>query len=144
MAVHLLAWVAGEARAKEGRRWLGEARAELAAARVLAVAAIHHLACFHAQQAAEKALKAFLYAQGEAIVLGHSVHRLRVACERYDASLATLADLRPLDGYYVPPRYPNGVPPDTVPSEAFSPAQSSSAASLADDVIRAIAARVGG
>lgn len=129
--------------AEEGRRWLGEARVDLAAARVLSGAAIHHLACFHAQQAAEKALKAFLYAQGEAIVLGHSVHRLRVASERYDASLAALADLRPLDGYYLAPRYPNGVPPDTVPSEAFGPAQSSSAVDLAGEVIDAVAARVG-
>lgn len=36
----------------------------------------YHLACFVAQQVAEKALKAFLYAQGEEVVIGRSVEAL--------------------------------------------------------------------
>lgn len=120
-----------------------EAGADLEAARVLENARIHHLACFHAQQAAEKALKAFLYAQGEPLVLGHSVQRLRDACERYDATFGEPRELYALDGYYIPPRYPNGVPADTTPSRAFGAAQAEAAIALAAAVVEAVARRVG-
>ncbi|GAG62201.1 unnamed protein product [marine sediment metagenome] len=60
----------------EGRRWLEQATEDLKWARLLLKEGGYHLVCFLAQQVAEKALKALLYAQGEEIVLGHSVERL--------------------------------------------------------------------
>ena len=59
-----------------GRRWLEQATEDLRWADHLAVQGGYHIACFLAQQLGEKALKAFLYAAGEEIVLGHSVGRL--------------------------------------------------------------------
>jgi HEPN domain-containing protein len=59
----------------EGTRWLRQAQEDLHWADHLAAEGAHHLACFLAQQVTEKALKAFLYSQGEEIVLGHSVCR---------------------------------------------------------------------
>jgi HEPN domain-containing protein len=41
-------------------------------------------ACFHSQQAAEKALKAVLYSQGARVVLGHSVRQLAQQCEVHE------------------------------------------------------------
>ena len=60
----------------KGRRWLEQAQEDLHWAQHLAGQGAYHLACFLAQQVTEKALKAFLYAQGEEIVIGHSVARL--------------------------------------------------------------------
>ena len=48
----------------EARRWFQEAQADLAVVRTLRDAGHHAAACFHSQQAAEKALKALLYAYG--------------------------------------------------------------------------------
>ena len=49
----------------EGWRWLEQAQEDLHWAQHLARQGAYHLACFLAQQVTEKALKAFLYAQGE-------------------------------------------------------------------------------
>ena len=57
---------------REGGRRLREAVVDLEGARLLADR-FPALACFHAQQAAEKALEAVLYGSGERQVLGHSV-----------------------------------------------------------------------
>jgi len=61
---------------EEGRRWLQQALEDLHWAEDLAQRGGYYLACFLAQQVAEKALKAFLYTRGLEIVLGHSVERL--------------------------------------------------------------------
>lgn len=51
----------------EGRRWLAQAQEDLRWTRHLAEEGAYYLACFLAQQAAEKAIKAFLYAQGKGV-----------------------------------------------------------------------------
>jgi HEPN domain-containing protein len=49
---------------EEGLRWLEQTPEDLKWARHLSQEGGYHLACFLAQQVTEKALKAFLYAQG--------------------------------------------------------------------------------
>lgn len=51
----------------QGLRWLEQAEADRHGAQLLFDGESYHLAYFIAQQVAEKALKAYLYAQGEAI-----------------------------------------------------------------------------
>lgn len=60
-------------REREARRWWRQAGRDLDSARVNAEQGIHEVACFLAQQSAEKALKALLYLQGESPVLGQSL-----------------------------------------------------------------------
>jgi len=77
-------------------------------------------ACFHAQQSAEKALKAILYSSGERVVLGHSLAALGEAVQSHSGSFAELApEVSKLDRYYIPTRYPNSLPEGTDPSSAF-------------------------
>ncbi|HNR47050.1 MAG TPA: HEPN domain-containing protein, partial [Anaerolineaceae bacterium] len=52
----------------------------------------HETACFLAQQATEKALKAYLYAQGERPVIGHATHQLVQRCAEYDPDFGLLLD----------------------------------------------------
>ena len=103
----------------EGRRWLRQAQVDLHWTRHLAEQGAHHLACFLAQQVAGKTLKAFLYAQGEEIVLGHSVESLCAAAATFDSEFRVRSrSWSVLDGYYIPTRYPNGLPADVYTEQA--------------------------
>jgi HEPN domain-containing protein len=103
----------------EATRWLSQARYDLRAAQVNEQSTIYAWACFLCQQAAEKALKAFLYAQGEGPVIGHSSLRLAQECAGFDRRFThVLRACKTLDGYYIPTRYPNGLP-GGIPYEVF-------------------------
>ena len=87
---------------EEGQRWLEQAEADLKWAGLLAEQGGYHLACFHAQQVAGMALKAFLYAQGEEIVLGHSVERLCNSAATHDPGFGEkVKSWSVLAGYYM-------------------------------------------
>jgi HEPN domain-containing protein len=55
------------------QRWLASGDEDLAYSRHAAAGGFHAPACFHAQQAAEKAVKALHYARGARAVIGHNV-----------------------------------------------------------------------
>lgn len=122
----------------EGARWFGAAENDLAAARHLQQGGFLSLACFHAQQAAEKAVKAFLYAQGAEDVRGHSVANLLRDAVTYNADLARVYAVgAALDKFYIPTRYPNGLPGGT-PMEAFLDDETARAIAQADQVLVAV------
>lgn len=127
---------------EEGRRWLRQATEDLRWARHLTEQGAYHLACFLAQQVAEKALKAFLYAQGEEVVLGHSVERLCAAVAAFDPEFGKYArSWSILDGYYVPTRYPNSLP-DGIPSDVYTRQAAEEAVGLAGEVVEEVARRI--
>jgi len=127
----------------EARRWLDAAREDLDCARHAASGAFHAAACFHAQQAAEKAVKAEHYRRGARAVIGHSVRALIEALTPRDARLDELLDAaRELDLLYVPTRYPNGLASGT-PGQAFSATQSTRALALADTIVAAAVVLLG-
>jgi HEPN domain-containing protein len=85
---------------------MAQAEDDLEAAGVLRNAGKHAQACFMAQQAAEKALKAALYSH-----LRHSrTHVLMDLVNDVDenAPETMMEYARVLDGYYIPTRYANG------------------------------------
>lgn len=129
---------------EEGRRWLRQAKEDLKWAKELARLGGYHIVCFLAQQIAEKVLKGFLYAQGEEVVLGHSVERLCEAASVYDGSFAdkrrTWASL---DGYYVPTRYPNSLP-DSIPAWVYTEEAAREALRLAEEAVAFVEAKLGG
>ena len=126
----------------EARRWLASAREELAWARHAAVGDFHAPACFHAQQGAEKAVKAVHYCRGARVVIGHNVRALIESLEPRVSALDALADAgRELDLFYIPTRYPNGLDSGT-PGEAFSANQSDRALAHTQAIIEAVAAVV--
>lgn len=125
---------------EEGQRWLRQAEVDLGWARHLAAAGAYHLACFLSQQVTEKALKAYLYAQGEEIVLGHSVERLCAAAAAYEQGFRTSArSWSMLDGYYIPTRYPNGLP-DGIPADVYTESAAQEAVRLAGEAVARVAA----
>jgi HEPN domain-containing protein len=131
--------VTAESRA-EAERWLAASREDLAASRHVAAGGFHAAACFHAQQAAEKAMKAVHFARGARVVLGHSVHKL---IESLGPSTLTsfVSAARELDLLYIPSRYPNGLQSGT-PGEAFGVEQSSRAIEQASALVDAAAREI--
>ncbi|MGB9718955.1 MAG: HEPN domain-containing protein [Thermoproteota archaeon] len=98
------------------RRWLKQAERDLKAARDSFNSGNYEWACFQAQQAAEKALKAVLFLRGFRAVLTHSIFELvnRVGDEELKKE-----DVKFLDSVYVASRYPNSFSEEVVPSEYF-------------------------
>ncbi len=102
--------------------WLRFAAEDLAVARLAAGEEIWNQVCFHAQQAAEKALKGFLEATGERVPKLHALAELVTLCGRQDDRFEALRDICVLlDRFYIPTRYPAalvGSLPEGLPSHA--------------------------
>jgi HEPN domain-containing protein len=77
----------------EEQRWLRQAEKVLESARDSSKAKHYEWACFQTQQAAKKALKAFLYSKGLRAILTHSIRDLVLDCSKYE-----IAGLSPLAG----------------------------------------------
>lgn len=102
-------------------RWMAQGEADLRAAETSAKAGHCEWACFQAQQAAEKALKAVLYKQGLTTAWGHSLVNLVEEASARDPTLAALdGDARLLDKYYVPTRSPNGLAAPAIPATFYT------------------------
>lgn len=102
---------------EEGRRLLDQATEDLYWAHDLAERGGYHIACFLAQQVGGKALKAFFYAQGEAVVLRHSIERLCIAATRWQPAFREKGEQWSIfDSYYVSTRYSNSFPIASPPS----------------------------
>lgn len=127
---------------RESRRWYEQAVRDLDDARFILGGARYNLACFVAQQAAETALKAFLIPRGEDEPWGHSVAELCRDASKLDPTFADLVlKAAPLDKFYIPTRYPNGLP-GGIPADAFSKADAESAVAMAQAVLDHVASRL--
>jgi len=124
-----------DANRQEADRWLTQAQHDLRAAVLNRRESFPEIACFLAQQAAEKALRAFLYARGRQAITDHAVHLLARACASYNPDFGTLEEAcRSLDQYYLPTRYPDSLP-GGVPHEVYTDAQAREATKLAQQVV---------
>ena len=118
--------------------WLAQARRDLAQAKDSRRADRHEWACFAAQQAAEKAVKALHLALGQE-AWGHVVARLlRELPEDIEVADELVDKGRVLDSFYIPARYPNGYP-EGAPFEHFGLLQSNEAICYAREIIDFVA-----
>jgi len=74
------------------RGWLKKAASDLVAMRASAQAGALDAACFHAQQAAEKYLKAYLADRDREIVYTHNLFKLLAVCAELDPTFNQLMD----------------------------------------------------
>jgi len=116
--------------AVEAHRWWTQALNDHAFVHHMAREALYFdKACFIAQQAGEKALQACLYGEGRREVLGHALVVFVQDLAGREAAFGAMAgQAARLDRYYIPTRYPNGLPGGT-PFETYS----------ADDLAAAVA-----
>jgi len=125
----------------EGERWLKQAKDDLKVAKWSLKGDFYANTCFMAQQASEKAFKAYCYLKGERAVLGHSLLELLRKCAKYDKSFKILEkESKRLDKYYIISRYPNGLP-GLVPSEYFDQDEAKEAIRFAEKIIKLVEER---
>ena len=95
--------------AERSKDWLWQAERDLNHARNSRANGDHEWACFAAQQAAEKALKA-VYQSKHMEGWGHVLIKLVEDLKSHISGISdTIVDAsRHLDRYYIPTRYPNG------------------------------------
>lgn len=105
-------------RRAEALRWLRQAKEELKDAAFLKDSHRFYLALFLCQQSAEKALKAFIYSREEEPIFSHSVAFLLRLATSLDSDFQSLRAAKRLDDYYIPTRYPNGLPGE-IPSDYY-------------------------
>ena len=128
---------------REGRRWVAQALHDLVTAELLVEHGRSPVACFLAQQAAEKALKGLLYHDGADIVLGHSVAAVcREVASRHPVLAPHCGAWSTLDQHYIPSRYPDALPGGT-PADVYTHEQAVQAVDLCTEVIDRIRRLVG-
>jgi len=105
--------------ASRAHDWMKQARRDLSHAEQDLKSGYHEWACFSAQQAAEKAVKAFCQLQnGDA--WGHSVaHILKQVAARFPGFQSLIQAALDLDKLYIPSRDPNGFDSGT-PEDYFT------------------------
>jgi HEPN domain-containing protein len=96
----------------EARRWFLQAKDDLKFVNWLKKEGVFFdKGCFISQQAGEKILKACLYVTGKRFVLGHSLLEMLLELEKKDSIFRDIRnEAKRLDRFYIPTRYPNGLP----------------------------------
>jgi HEPN domain-containing protein len=129
---------------EESMRWLTQAKDEFGDADDLRKRGRFYLALFHFQQAAEKALKAYLYLRVKSVevLFTHSIGDLLEMAQELDTGFTEIARAKKLDQYYIATRYPNGLP-GGIPSRFFDdPKEAEEAMLLAKRVIEIVEGKV--
>ena len=104
----------------QAERWFNTAENDLRAVEALIASGLYAQACFYAQQSAKKAVKALWYCI-DAVPWGHSVQRLIMEFPQSETLVELDAWIEHgalLDKYYIPTRYPNGLP-DLTPDQVY-------------------------
>ncbi|MEW6409598.1 MAG: HEPN domain-containing protein [Nitrospirota bacterium] len=122
-------------------KWFETAKSDLDASRLLSNYGKHAHSCFHSHQAAEKAVKALWYLNSED-PWGHSVQKLidhlqHVNLEFYGKLNKLIKDAKLLDRFYIPTRYPNGLP-DITPDMAYDEDDSKSCIEKAENILKTV------
>lgn len=134
----------GDRGSDEAERWLRQAEYDLDAGRHAAAGEFHALACFLAQQSAEKCVSAYLFARGAERVWGHALSDLCEDAMALDKTFDVIKSVAMLlDKYYFPTRYPTGLP-GGVPHEAYDEIDSARALEIAADVRSFVERRLAG
>ncbi len=114
--------------------WFHQSERDLEQARDSQRAGRHEWACFAAQQAGEKSVKALHLHLGQE-AWGHVIAKLLQELPPATAVPNLLIEkARVLDSFYIPPRYPNGHP-EGAPFEHYGPLQSEEAIRYASEIV---------
>jgi HEPN domain-containing protein len=131
---------------EESLRWLTQAQDEFADADELRRRGRFYLALFHFQQAAEKALKAYLYLtvkSKEEVFTTHSLEDILQKAWAADRDFKAVKKAKKLDDYAIRSRYPDSLP-GRIPSRYFDdPQEAEEAMNLAREVVELVERKIG-
>ena len=117
-------------------RWLNQAEADFDAAQDSLKSEHFEWACFQAQQASEKALKAFLFSHGLRAIITHSTSELLIEAQKYVPFDIPQKYAKTLDSYYIPTRYPNGRPGRSIPARYYSKEDATICINYAESILK--------
>jgi HEPN domain-containing protein len=125
---------------EQAKAWVTFAREDLQVADLTFDAGLWNQPCFHAQQCVEKMLKAALTEQDVDVPRTHQLADLlgRVGRTVSDALDSVAHDIRSLDHFYVPTRYPDTLPgalPSGLPDREEASAALSTAHTVAGTIV---------
>ncbi|MGB9596671.1 MAG: HEPN domain-containing protein [Candidatus Poribacteria bacterium] len=127
---------------KEAFRWLAQAEEEIKDVEFLMNAKRYYLSLFLCQQSAEKALKAYIYFKEEEHLHTHSVSDLIKLASEIDSDFSSIKSAKRLDDYYIPTRYPNGLPGD-IPAKYYDdPEEVKRALNLSKEIIKLVKSKI--
>lgn len=123
----------------EAKRWLKQAKHDLLVANKNLENKFYADSCYSAEQAAQKALKGYLYFQGARFIWEHSVAQLAKRATSYKKSFQKLQELgKILDQYYIPTRYPDALAPPAVPFESYNKKEAVEAIEIAKSILKIV------
>ncbi|HRT36783.1 MAG TPA: HEPN domain-containing protein [Caldisericia bacterium] len=123
---------------KEALRWIRQASEDIDAAKYNHKGKKFFVSCFLSHQVVEKILKGYLIYKGFEHIWGHSISDLSKECEKIDKDFESLRkEILILDKYYIPTRYPNGLP-GGIPAEVFTERDSIEAIDLSEKALKFI------
>jgi HEPN domain-containing protein len=136
-----------EQSAYEARGWLTTAEDDLDTAMILKREGNYAHSCFHSQQAGEKALKDLWYF-ADADPWGHSIRKLIEDLEPVNSGFFSIVQplnrvAMVLDRFYVPTRYPNGLP-DITPDKAFGEEDADTCLGYGKEILDAVRTMIKG
>lgn len=124
---------------KEAERWLKQAEADLRSARSSLENEHYEWSCFQAQQSSEKALKSILYLKGLRAIITHSIKDLVLEVAKFDKKFRKFVEKgRFLDTFYIPTRYPNGLPGLNIPADFYTKGDAEKCISYAELILEEV------
>ncbi len=129
---------------EETWRWFTQAKDEFQDADDLRKRGRFYLALCHLQQASKKALKAYLYLKVKSmeVFYSHSIDELLGMALEIDSDFQQTIRAKKLDQYYIPTRYPNGLP-GGIPSRYYDdPKEAEEAMNLAKELIEVVEKKI--
>ena len=120
---------------ERSRDWWVQAQADLRHAKNARRDSTYEWACFAAQQAAEKALKA-VFEKRQQKVWGHTVtFMLQALRDQMDVPAGLFDQAKILDKHYIPTRYPNGLERGA-PTEFYTEQEANDAIRYSEAIIQ--------
>lgn len=124
---------------EEALRWFDQASHDLEVAKSNLNAHYWSDTCFMCEQAAQKALKAYLIYHGKRYVWEHSIQELVKMCMEYEKRFKEFIKAgMTLDRFYIPTRYPNALAPPAVPYKSYAKEDALKAISLTERIIEKV------
>lgn len=122
----------------EGVKWLNMAEEDLLWAKASLKEEIWRGACFAAQQATEKSLKAYLLVKNKSFPKIHDLVSLNDSCRKIDSEFKGLNDLcNFISPYYLSSRYP-----DIAEFEEYSQEMANAVVQKAEEIIKFVKLRL--
>jgi HEPN domain-containing protein len=113
-------------------RWIRDAENTLRVAEKNCEWGAYNVACFLAEQSAQKSLKAVLYLDGARFIRIHSIAEIvKEVAQKRPEFLSLREEGGTLDQYYLTTRYPDAVAEPAIPSEIFTNKQAEEALRIA-------------